>query len=123
MTHRLLPSLLLLVACAVAPPPPEPDTIAAPVVEESGRIAAVDPARAAFCASLDIPDSQVVMVRDGAALRPAAGQDYALTLVLAGEQSLAWRLRVAQGAEDPAGTAARLRAALTGCVEVLGRQA
>ncbi len=120
MILRLLP-LALLAACAIAPPPEAPDAVAAPAVEEAGRIAQVDPARAAFCVSQDMPDSHVLLVQDGAAVRPAAGPDYALTLVLAEEQSLAWRLLVASGVADPAATAARLRQALAGCMGRIGR--
>jgi hypothetical protein len=124
MTIRLLPLLLSLAtlgACAIAPPPPEADAIAAPALEEAGRIALADPAQAAFCVSQDMPESQVLLVQDGAAVRPAAGPDYALTLVFAAEESLAWRLLVAGGAADPGATATRLRRALAGCMGRLAR--
>ena len=112
---------LLLGACAIAPPPAEPDPIDAAAVREEGEIALADAAQAAFCVSQDVPDSQVVMLQDGASVRPAAGPAYALTLAPAEESRLAWRLLVTAGASEPDATAARLRQALAVCLGRLGR--
>lgn len=123
MTHprTALLTTLLLGACAIAPPPAEPDPVDTAALEEAGEIALADAAQAAFCISQDMPDSQVVMLQDGASVRPAAGPAYALTLAPAEDSRLAWRLLVQAGASTPDATAARLRQALAGCLGRLGR--
>lgn len=120
MIVRLLP-LLLLAACSIAPPPPTPEAVAVPALEEEGRIALLDPAQAAFCVSQDMPASQVLLVQDGASVRPAGPPGYALTLLEDAEPGLTWRLLVAANTADPRATAMQLRQALAGCLGRLGR--
>jgi hypothetical protein len=116
-----LAAALSAAACAIPAAPPAPEAIAAPALREEGQLALADPVRAAFCTSQALPLSLVLLVRDGASVRPAAGADYALTLLQAGEDRVAWRLLVGPGLPDPGATALRLRQALAGCLGGPGR--
>ena len=121
MTLRLLPLALLGAACSIAMPPPAPDPIAAPAVREEGQLALADAAQAAFCVSQDVPISFVELIQDGATVRPASGEAYALMLVQPEGGVVAWRLLVAEGVSDPGATAVGLRRALADCLGRLGR--
>lgn len=120
--------LLLAVGCAVAPPPPSPDPFAGGARAE-GRLGDSVPAETAFCVSRGVPLSTVLLVSDGAAVRPApgalaAGQpDYALTLRRS-EGGIAWVRQVGDAAPPAAMAAAeRLDGALADCASAPGGRA
>ena len=84
--HALPPLLGLLGAgCAVPPRPPSPDPIQVGTRLE-GRLDGAGAAQAAFCVSQEVPLSYVLLISDGAAVRPAPGTwpamqpGYAVTL-------------------------------------------
>jgi hypothetical protein len=118
-------ALPLLAGCAIAPRPPSPDPIQGGVRAE-GKLEGAAPAQAAFCVSQAVPLSYVLLISDGAAVRPAPGvwpaiePGYAVTLRQA-EGGVAWVRQV--GEADPATTAAiaeRLDRALAECSSVVG---
>ncbi len=122
-----LPLLGMLAAagCAIAPRPPSPDPIAGGNRLE-GRLEGASPAQAAFCVSQGVPLSYVLLVSDGAAVRPAPGNwpaidpGYALTLRRS-EGGVAWLRQVGETA-DPSTAAAiadRLDRALADCAPTL----
>ena len=125
MVPGTLPLAGLLAGCAVAPRPPSPDPIEGGARLE-GRLGSASPAQAAFCVSREMPLSYVVLISDGAAVRPApgawaAGQpDYALTLRRS-EAGTIWLRQV--GEAEPSTTAIiadRLDRALADCAAASG---
>jgi hypothetical protein len=125
-----LPPLLGLVAagCAIAPQPPSPDPIQGGIRLE-GRLDGASPAQLAFCVSQEVPLSYVLLVSDGAAVRPAPGvwsaiePGYALTLRRT-DAGTAWLRQV--GEVEPATVAAiadRLDRALAECASTAGGNA
>ena len=129
--RRTAPRALLLLGlplagCAIAPRPPSPDPIQGGARTE-GKLDGASPAQAAFCVSQEVPLSYVLLISDGASVRPAPGvwpviePGYALTLRRA-EGGVSW-LRQAGETADPATTAAlagELDRALAACAPVLG---
>jgi hypothetical protein len=125
----MLPCALpLLAGCAIAPRPPSPDPIQGGTRAE-GRLDGASPARTAFCVSQGVPLSYVLLISDGAAVRPVPGvwpaidPGYALTLRRA-EGGVTWLRQV--GDADPATAAAiaeRLDRALAECSSVVGGDA
>lgn len=123
-----LPLLLLAAAggCAIPQPPPSPDPIGGGTRAE-GKLDGASPALAAFCVSQGVPLSHVLLVSDGAAVRPAPGvrpavdPGYALTMRRA-EGGVAWLRQVGEAAdpETAAAIADRLDRALAACAPVLG---
>ena len=124
---RPLAAMLLAAGCAIPPPPPSPDPIRGGLVQE-GRLAAADPAETAFCVSQAVPISHVLLVSDGAAVRPAPGvvaadsPDYPLTLRRGAEAppGLDWRLQVASTEPGAAAAAERLTGTFFGCAAQSG---
>jgi hypothetical protein len=125
---RALPLLLLSAAagCAIPQQPPSPDPIQGGTQVE-GRLDGASPVLAAFCVSQEVPLSYVLLVSDGAAVRPAPGvwpviePGYAVT-VRRSEGGVTWLRQVGETA-DPATAAAiadRLDRALAACAPVLG---
>ena len=105
--------------------PPSPDPIQGGIRAE-GKLDGAGPAQAAFCVSQAVPLSYVLLVSDGAAVRPVPGvwpaiePAYAVTLRRA-EGGATWVRQV--GGADPATAAAlaeRLDRALAECSSVVG---
>ena len=118
-----LPLLGLLAGCAIASRPPSPDPIQGGTRLE-GRFNGANPAQVAFCVSQGVPLSYVLLVSDGAAVRPAPGTwpavepGYALTLRRT-EAGTTWLRQVGQAERSPAAAiAARLDSALAECAPV-----
>ena len=116
---------LLAGGCAIAPRPPSPDPIQGGIRAE-GKLDGAGPAQAAFCVSQAVPLSYVLLVSDGAAVRPVPGvwpaiePGYAVTLRRA-EGGATWVRQV--GGADAATAAAiaeRLDRALAECSSVVG---
>ena len=121
-----LPVLGLLAGCSIPPRPPSPDPIQGGTRLE-GRLDGASPAQTAFCVSQEVPLSYVLLISDGAAVRPAPGvwpaiqPGYAVTMRRV-EGGVSWVRQVGETA-DPATAAAiadRLDRALAACAPVLG---
>ena len=128
MRRLFLCALPLLAGCAIAPRPPSPDPIQGGTRLE-GRLDGASPAQTAFCVSQEVPLSYVLLISDGAAVRPAPGTwpavepGYALTLRRS-EAGTTWLRQV--GEADPATAAViadRLDRALADCSSVAGGDA
>ena len=117
----------LLAGCTIAPPPAPPDLVQQASLREEGQVALPDAAQAAFCASQDLPETLVLLLEDGAAVRPAEGlagprqPPYAMMLTQAEEGVVAWRLLVAEPGPSGPDLMLRLRAVLANCLARLGR--
>ena len=126
MVHGALPLLLApLAGCAIAPRPPSPDPIQGGIRLE-GEIERASPAQAAFCVSQEVPLSYVLLVSDGASVRPVPGiwpaiePGYALTLRRA-ETGTTWLHQVGEAElSTAAAIAERLDRALAVCAPTLG---
>ncbi len=119
------PLIGLLVGCAVAPPPPSPDPIEDGARLE-GRLEGAGPAEAAFCVSQEVPLSYVLLISDGAAVRPAPGTwpamepGYAVTLRRSGGGAT-WLRQVGEAEPSTAAAIAdRLDRALAACAPAAG---
>ena len=95
-------------------------------IRAEGKREAASPAQAAFCASQEVPLSYVLLVSDGAAVRPAPGTwpaiepGYALTLRRS-EAGIAWLRQVGEAELSTAAALAdRLDRALAECAPMLG---
>lgn len=127
MTRAPLPILLLAATgCAIPQQPPSPDPIQGGTRAE-GRLDGASPVLAAFCVSQEVPLSYVLLVSDGAAVRPAPGvwpaidPGYALTMRRS-DGGVAWVRQVGETA-DPVTAAAiadRFDRALAACAPVVG---
>jgi hypothetical protein len=111
----------VLAGCATPRPPPSTDPIEGGARLEGALDGADGPSQAAFCVSQGVPLSYVVLISDGASVRPAAGSrtdgalDYALTFRRS-DTGITWLRQV--GEAEPAAVAAvafRLDRALAGC--------
>jgi hypothetical protein len=117
--------LALLAGCAVSRPPPSPDPIEGGARLEGG-LGDASPSQTAFCVSQMVPLSYVVLISDGAAVRPAPGSlapgapDFALTIRQSGSGTT-WLRQVAE-AEPPGAAAAahQLDSALADCASDIG---
>ena len=123
VTAAALPLLGLLAGCAIASRPPSPDPIQGGVRLE-GRFNGASPAQVAFCVSQGVPLSYVLLISDGAAVRPAPGTwpaiepGYALTLRRT-EAGTTWLRQVGQAEPSTAAAIAdRLDRALAECAPV-----
>ena len=125
MVPDALPLLGLPAGCSIPPRPPSPDPIEDGTRLE-GRLDGANPAQAAFCVSQEVPLSYVLLVSDGAAVRPAPGTwpaiepGYALTLRRS-EAGTAWLRQVGEAEPSTAAAlAGRLGRALAECAPALG---
>jgi hypothetical protein len=116
----------LAAGCAIPPPPPSPDPIGGGERLEGRLDTSASPAQAAFCVSQGVPLSRVVLLSDGAAVRPAPGArgaeepDYALT-VRRSDDGATWLRQVGGGEATRTAVAAhRLDDALAACAPVSG---
>ncbi len=121
-----LPVLGLLAGCSIPPRPPSPDPIQGGTRLE-GRLDGASPAQTAFCVSQEVPLSYVLLISDGAAVRPAPGTwpavepGYALTLRRS-EAGTTWLRQVGEaGPSTAAALAGRLDRALAECTPALGK--
>ncbi len=121
----VLPLLGLLAGCAIAPRPPSPDPIGGGTRLE-GKLDGASPSQAAFCVSREVPLSYVLLISDGAAVRPVPGlwpaiqPGYALTLRRS-EGGVTWLRQVGEAEPSTAAAIAdRLDRALAGCAPALG---
>ena len=121
---RLLLGPPLAAGCSIVRPPPSPDPIEGGIRAE-GKLDGAGPAEAAFCVSQEVPLSYVLLISDGASVRPAPGvwpaiePGYAVTLRRS-EGGTTWLRQVGETAE-PATAAAiadRLDRALAACAPV-----
>ena len=117
--------LLLAAGCAIPPRPPSPDPIGGGTRVE-GKLEGASPAQAAFCVSREVPLSYVMLISDGAAVRPVPGvwpaidPGYALTLRRT-EAGTTWLRQVGEAEPSTAAAIAdRLDRALAGCAPALG---
>jgi len=124
----LPPLLALLAGCAIAPRPPSPDPIRGGIRQE-GRLDGASPAEVAFCVSQEVPLSYVLLISDGAAVRPVPGvwpaiePGYALTLRRT-DAGTAWLRQVGEAEPSMAAAIAdRLDRALADCASAAGGDA
>ncbi len=125
MVPDALPLLGPLAGCSIPPRSPSSDPIEGGTRLE-GRLDGASPAQAAFRVSQEVPLSYVLLVSDGAAVRPAPGTwpavepGYALTLRRS-EAGATWLRQV--GEAEPSTVAAiadRLDRAVAECAPALG---